>query len=138
MLDVGPPAMTQALWPILITAALAACASPDSNQLLSACDIASKPEAYDGAQVRLRGRIEFGPDFSRAYDPNCESFSIYLSSEKVNLSGCTLPDADQERFGCPLDGSRGVRATFAGTFSKPSKSYGHLVVDSMSDIRIEP
>lgn len=130
--------MTQGLWPILITAALTACASPDSSRLLSACDIASEPQAYDGVVVRLRSRIEFGSDFARAHDSKCEDFSIFLSSEKVDITGCTLPEADQERFGCPLDGSRGVRATFEGTFSKPSKGSGFLAVDSMSNVRLEP
>jgi hypothetical protein len=122
--------------------AIACTDSPDASDAekpkdVSAelCQLVIDGKVNDGRRVRVRAAFGSGVDFVRLFDQSCPSYSVFVRGmrDEVDVTLCRS-DALADKYGCPVNGESGVRATFTGIYHYSSKMYGRLDVDEMADI----
>lgn len=103
------------------------------------CQLVTAGRMNDGRRVRVRADFGAGADYVRLFDPACPSNSVFAKSvrEDVDLTLCRS-DELAAKFGCPVNGESGVKATFEGTYHYTSSTVGRLDVDEMSEISTSP
>lgn len=103
------------------------------------CQLVIAGRVNDGRRVRVRAAFGSGVDYVRLFDQACPSNSVFARAahDDVDLTLCHS-DELATKYGCPVNGGSGVKATFTGTYHSISSTVGSLDVERMSEISTRP
>lgn len=129
---------------LLIATGTSGCLDPTSSARVGGsvrpaevgfCRLVAEGRDFDKRIVRVRSRFGAGAEHVRLFDSECPESSVFAVSPdgRVDITLCRT-DKLAVKFGCPVDGESGVRATFTGMYHFVSDGVGRIDVRSMTDV----